>query len=70
MSETPEGTWLGGARKGSLWLHYAGLLTGIQKSGISGNGQRPKPTPRENSWEVRRGGRSASDRKKEESTQI
>ena len=50
-SETPQGTWLGGAWKGSLWLCYAGSLAGRQKSGNSGSGQRPKPTPRERkSW--------------------
>ena len=27
-SETPQGTWLGGAQKGSLWLCYAGPLAG------------------------------------------
>ena len=51
-SETPQGTWLGGARKGSLWLCYAGSLAERQKSGISGNRRKPKSTPRErNSWE-------------------
>ena len=51
MSETPQGTWLSGARIGSLWLCYAGPLAGKQKSGISGNRRRPKPTPWEmNSW--------------------
>ena len=25
-SETPQGTWLGGAQRGSLWLCYAGRL--------------------------------------------
>ena len=33
------------ARKGSLWLCYAGPLAGRQKNGILGNWQRPKPTP-------------------------
>ena len=47
MNETPQGTWLGGARKGSLWLCYAGSLAGRQKSGISGSRWRPKPT----AWE-------------------
>ena len=51
MSETPQGVWLGRARKGSLWLCYAVSLAGRQKSGISGNRRRPKPTPWErNSW--------------------
>ena len=44
-NETPQGMWLGGARKGSLWLCNAGPLAGRQKSGISGNRRRPKPTP-------------------------
>ena len=30
-SETPQGMWLGGARKGSLWLYHARSLTGRQK---------------------------------------
>ena len=30
-SETPQGTWLGGTRKGSLWLCYAGPLAKRQK---------------------------------------
>ena len=46
-SETPRETWLGGAWKGSLWLCFAGPLPRRHKSGISGNRQRPKPTPRE-----------------------
>ena len=50
-SETPQGTWLGGARKGSLWLCYAGPLIGRQKSGISGKRRGPKLTPWvRNSW--------------------
>ena len=44
-SETPLGMWLGGARKGSLWLCYAGSLVERQKSGISGNQQRSNPIP-------------------------
>ena len=36
-SETPQGTWLGGARKGSLWLCYAEYLAERQKSGMLGN---------------------------------
>ena len=60
MNETPQNKWHDGARKGSLWLCYAGPLAGKQKSGIpigplagkqksgiSGNRRRPKPTP----WE-------------------
>ena len=35
-SETPQGTWLGGAQKRSLWLCYAGPLAEKQKRGISG----------------------------------
>ena len=31
MSETPQGTWLGGVRKGSLWLSYAVSLLEIEK---------------------------------------
>ena len=37
-SETPQGTWLGVAQKGSLWLCYAGPLAEKRKSGISGSG--------------------------------
>ena len=44
-SETPQGMWLGGARKGSLGLCYAGSLAGKQKSEISGKRRRPQPTP-------------------------
>ena len=46
-SETPQGTWLGGAQRGSLWLCYAGPLTEEWKSGISGSRHRLKPIP----WE-------------------
>ena len=50
-NEATPGMWVGGARKGSLWLCYARLLTGKRKSDIQGNRQRPKPTPWEkNSW--------------------
>ena len=42
-SQTPQGTWLSGARKDSLWLCYAGSLAGRQKRGISSKRQRPKP---------------------------
>ena len=35
------------ARRGGIWLSYARPLAGKQKSGISGNRRRPKPTP----WE-------------------
>ena len=50
-SETPQGTRLGGFQKGSLLLCYAGPLAKIQKSGISSNRRRPKPTPwKRNSW--------------------
>ena len=31
--ETPQGTWLGGAQRGSLWLFYAGPLAEKQKVG-------------------------------------
>ena len=55
MSETSQGTWLGGAQKGSLWLCYAGPLAEKRKSGILGKRRRPKPIPWENSswgnWE-------------------
>ena len=47
MFETSQGTWLGGARKDSLWLCYARSLAGRQKSVLSGNWRRPKPTPYE-----------------------
>ena len=49
-SEVPQGTWFGGARKGSLWLCYVGPFAGRQKSRISGNRHRPKPIP----WERRK----------------
>ena len=50
-SETPQGTWLGGAQRGSLWLCYAGPLAEKWKSGIAGKRHRPKPIPRKkNSW--------------------
>ena len=50
-NEAPQNRWLGRARKGSLWLCFTGHLAGRQKSGISDNRQRPKPTPWErNSW--------------------
>ena len=52
-SETPQGTSLGGAQRGSLC--YAEPLTERRKSEISGKrprGPRPKPIPWEkNSWE-------------------
>ena len=35
--------WPGGARKGSLWLCYAGPLVERHKSEISGNRRKPKP---------------------------
>ena len=35
--ETSQGTSPGRARKGSLWLCYAGTLAGRSKSGILGN---------------------------------
>ena len=67
-SETPLGTWLGGAQRGSLWLCYAGPLAEKRKSGIAGKQHRLKPIPcKKNSWEVRRGGRQgrrASNRAK------
>ena len=51
-SETSQATWLGGSWKGSLWLCYAGSLSGRQKSGISDDRRRPKPTCWErNNWE-------------------
>ena len=40
-SETPPGTWLGGAQRGSLWLCYPGPLAEKRKSGISGKWHRP-----------------------------
>ena len=46
-SESFQGTWLGGAQRGSLCLCYAGPLAEKQKSGISGKRRRPKPIP----WE-------------------
>ena len=50
-SEIPQGTRFGEAWRCSLWLGYAGLLAGIQKSGISSNRRRPKLTHWEkNSW--------------------
>ena len=44
-SETPQGTWLGGAQRGNLWLCYARSLVEKWKSEISGKRHRPKPTP-------------------------
>ena len=50
-SESLQGMWLGGARKGSHWLCYAGPLAERQKSEISGNQRRPKSISLEkNSW--------------------
>ena len=50
-SETLQGTWIGGAQKGSLWLCYAGSLGEKRKSRISGKRHRLKPIPWEkNSW--------------------
>ena len=46
-SEIPQGTWLGGAQRGSLWLCYAGPLAEERKSEISGKRHRPKPIPME-----------------------
>ena len=43
-SKTPLGTWLSGARNGSLWVCCAGLSAGKQKSEISGNRRRPMPS--------------------------
>ena len=67
-SETPPGTWLGGAQRGSLWLCYVGSLVEKRKSKISGKRRRMKPISWEkNSLEVSRGGRQgrrASDRAK------
>ena len=50
-SETAQGTWLGGAQKGSLWALLRGSLAERLKSGISGNRRKSKPIPWEkNSW--------------------
>ena len=50
-SETLQGTWLGGAQRGSLWLCYAGRLAEKRKSEISCRRHRMKPIPWEkNSW--------------------
>ena len=58
MSETPEGTWLGGAQRGSLWLCYARLLTEKQKSGSQVSGIDRSQLPGIRTVEkVRRGGR-------------
>ena len=46
-SETPSGTWHGGAQRGSLWFCYAGSLAEKRKSEISSKLRRPKPIP----WE-------------------
>ena len=40
-SETPPGTWLNGAQKGSLWLCYTGSLAEKWKSEISDKRHRP-----------------------------
>ena len=46
-SETLQGTWYGGAQRGSLWLFYAEPLAEKRKSEISSKRHRPKPIP----WE-------------------
>ena len=51
MSETPQGMWLGGAQRGSLWFCYAEPLAEKRKSGISGKRHRLKPIPWKNNWE-------------------
>ena len=45
--ETPQGTWLGGAQRGGLWLGYAEPLAEKRKNEISGKRHRLKPIP----WE-------------------
>ena len=55
-SETPQGTWLGGAQRGSLWLRNGKV--GSQVSGID----RSRFPGRRTVEEVKRGGRRASDR--------
>ena len=51
MSETPQGTWLGEAQKGSLWVCYPGPLAEKRKSEISGKWHRTKLIPWEkSSW--------------------
>ena len=44
-SETPRGTWLGGAQRGSFWLCYAWPFPEKRKSEITGKRCRPKPIP-------------------------
>ncbi len=54
-SDLSKSTWLGGVRKDSLWLCYAGPLVEKQKSGILGKRRKPKPIPwKRNSWERKR----------------
>ena len=65
-SETPQGTWLGGAQKGSLWLCYAGPLADKRKSGISGKRHRPKPIP----WEKNSWGKLGKEEDEEDEPQI
>ena len=60
-SDTPEGTWLGGAQRESLWLCFVGPLAEKRKSGISGKRHRPKPIPKEEDKE----GEPAIERRKE-----
>ena len=72
-SETPQGTWLDGAQRGSLWLCYAGqkqkelwLRNRKVRSQVSGI-ERSQFPGRRTVGEVRRGrrqGRRASDRAK------
>ena len=61
-SDTPQGTWLGGALKGNLWLCCAGSLAGKQKIEIQVIGEDQSRFPwRGTVGEVRREGRRASN---------
>ena len=64
---TPQGTGLGKAQTGSLWLCYAKLLSGKQKNWISGS-WRSQLLGRGTVGKVRRG--RASDRTKERYTDL
>ena len=63
-SETPLGTWVGGAQRGSLWLCYVRALTKKRKSEISSSIDRSRFPGRRTVWKIRKGGRRASDRAK------
>ena len=64
-TEIPQGMWLGGYRRGSLWLCYEGLWLGDRKVGSQVVGENRSRLPGRRSFsEIKREGR-ASDRTKE-----